>query len=218
MAKRPRRYSDEQLVRAVAGARTMSEVLRTLGLVPSGGNYENVRTHMERLGLASPDRTPRRGRGLGSVTVTELTEAVRVSRSVAQVAAALGLRRGGSGGRLTAQIRSLGLDTSHFRGQGWRRGSTIPVVHARPLAELLVNGRLCQTNELKRRLIREGLKEPQCEGCLSYEWCGEPIPLELDHINGDRRDNRLENVRLLCPNCHALTPTYRGRNVGRTNT
>jgi hypothetical protein len=214
MAKRPRRYSDDQLRQAVAGSRTMSDVLRALDLVPRGGNYENVRAHIERLGLTVPSRGPRRGRSVGSVPVAELAEAVRVSRSAAEVAAALGITPG-SVGRVAARIRALGFDTSHFRGQGWRRGSTTPVVRARPLAELLVADRLCQTNTLKQRLILEGLKEPQCEGCLLYEWCGEPIPLELDHVNGDRRDNRLGNLRLLCPNCHALTPTYRGRNIGR---
>jgi hypothetical protein len=149
------------------------------------------------------------------VTAAELAEAVRAARSVAQVADALGIAKGGNCGRLAARIASLGLDTSHFRGSGWRLGSTDPVVPATPLAELLVNGRPFPSSALKRRLIAEGRKESQCEGCLLYEWCGEPIPIELDHINGDRRDNRLANLRLLCPNCHALTPTYRGRNIGR---
>lgn len=215
MPKRPRRYSEEQLVRAVADAQTMSDVLRALGPVPRGGNYESVRAHIERLGLAGPAGETRRGRALGSVTVAELAEAVGAARSIAQVAATLGVAKGGNCGRLAARIATLGLDTSHFRGSGWRRGSTTPVFPATPLAELLVKGRRYSSNVLKRRLIREGVKEPQCEGCLLYEWCGEPVPLELDHIYGDRADNRPENLRLLCPNCHALTPTYRGRNIGR---
>ena len=68
--------------------------------------------------------------------------------------------------------------------------------------------------KLRQRLIKEGLKLHQCESCLCETWMGQPIPLELDHINGDRWDSRLENLRLLCPNCHAQTDTYRGRNIG----
>jgi 5-methylcytosine-specific restriction endonuclease McrA len=93
---------------------------------------------------------------------------------------------------LVLRIKRLDLDTSHFLGQGWRKG-------------------------LKERLIREGLKQRKCEMCGRAGWRDRPIPLELDHINGRRQDNRLQNLRILCPNCHAQTDTYRGRNIGIGN-
>jgi len=77
-----------------------------------------------------------------------------------------------------------------------------------------VVGRRVQSNNLKERLIREGLKKRICELCERKDWNGRPIPLELDHVNGRRDDNRLENLRIVCPNCHAQTSTYRGRNIG----
>jgi hypothetical protein len=88
------------------------------------------------------------------------------------------------------------------------------VVAARPLEEFLVEGRLVKTSNLKVRLLNEGIKSPECEACGLRHWNARPIPLELDHINGKRDDNRLANLRLLCPNCHAQTDTYRGRNIG----
>jgi 5-methylcytosine-specific restriction endonuclease McrA len=82
---------------------------------------------------------------------------------------------------------------------------------------VLVDGQLVSTAPLKARLIREGLKEHRCELCLREAWNGRPIPLELDHINGKRTDNRLANLRILCPNCHAQTDTYRGKNIGSSD-
>lgn len=64
---------------------------------------------------------------------------------------------------------------------------------------------------LKWRLIEEGYKEFKCERCGLSEWLGGEIPLELHHINGDKDDNELSNLQILCPNCHALTPNYRWR-------
>jgi hypothetical protein len=140
---------------------------------------------------------------------------VRTSRSLAQALAKLGFKpQGGAQRTLKKRIEQMGLDTSHLLGEAWRRGSSVPVVPAKPLRELLVDGRFMQTNHLKRRLIEEGVKEAKCSACGRGSWNGRPIPLELDHINGRRDDNRLGNLRILCPNCHAQTDTYRGRNIG----
>jgi len=83
-----------------------------------------------------------------------------------------------------------------------------------PLEQILVADRWVSTHTLKKRLLREGVKEARCELC---GWArARPsdgvIPLELDHINGDKNDNRLENLCVVCPNCHALQPTHRGLN------
>jgi hypothetical protein len=123
------------------------------------------------------------------------------------------VRPGGNQGRIKRRIEDLALDTSHFVGEAWRRGATTPVVPAKPLREFLVRGRFVNTSGLKKRLISEGLKEPRCEQCRRKTWNRRSIPLELDHINGRRDDNRLVNLRVLCPNCHAQTDTYRGRNI-----
>jgi hypothetical protein len=212
------KYTDIQLAAGVAKCRTMRELLIFLGLAPRGGNYESVRRRISHLGLTGPHiRTLQRGVPPNRCTVSELTEAVRSSRSFSQVLAKLGIRSGGNQSRLKSRIEQLGLDTAHFSGQGWRRGATAPVVPHRPLEEVLVAGRLVQTSNLKRRLIQEGLKGRRCEVCRLEEWNEQPIPLELDHVNGRRDDNRLENLRIVCPNCHAQTSTYRGRNIGTAN-
>lgn len=71
------------------------------------------------------------------------------------------------------------------------------------------------TRSIRDKLFSENLKEYKCERCKRTEWEGEPIPLEVHHINGNHNDNRLENLQILCPNCHALTDNYRGKNQER---
>jgi hypothetical protein len=216
MARGPKKYNDLQLACAVATHRTLSGVLVELGMAPSGGNYETVKRRIRELGLeASHLRAFGKRQRLSACTDERIEEAVKSSRSLAQVLIKLGFKPGG--GRqalLKERIQELHLDTSHFMGQGWRKGSRGTVIPARPLAEILVEGRFLSTNWLKWRLIREGVKQPRCEACARIEWNGRPIALELDHINGRRDDNRLENLCVLCPNCHAQTETYRGRNIG----
>ena len=70
-----------------------------------------------------------------------------------------------------------------------------------------------QTNKLRLRLIREKIKEQKCEICKVDVWNGKLLSLELNHKDGDRTNHRLENLEIICPNCHSQTPTFRGRNI-----
>jgi 5-methylcytosine-specific restriction endonuclease McrA len=81
------------------------------------------------------------------------------------------------------------------------------------LEELLIRGSVITSGKLRPRLINAGLKTARCEMCGLTDWRGKPIPLQLDHISGDHTDNRLENLRILCGNCHSQTDTWcaRGR-------
>ena len=96
-----------------------------------------------------------------------------------------------------------------------RRGAIDPRPRAEPIDAVLMVGKRRNRYHVKARLLVEGLKEPRCECCGLTEWLNRAIALELHHINGDGLDNRLENLLLLCPNCHSQTDTWGGRNKAR---
>jgi 5-methylcytosine-specific restriction endonuclease McrA len=104
-------------------------------------------------------------------------------------------------------------------GDAWhravQRGDIVPRDWVTPLEDLLVAGRRRNRGHLKARLLQAGLKENRCEVCGLEEWLGRPLSMALHHVNGDGLDNRLENLQILCPNCHAQTDTYGGRNGHR---
>jgi hypothetical protein len=145
-------------------------------------------------------------------TPETLNVAVQNSTSIRQVLHQLSLKEAG-GNYLTIKqkIKELGLDTSHFTGKAWNKGLKFRPNPEKPLPELLVANSNYQSHKLRKRLIREGFFEPKCHNCNLEEWLGAPIPLELEHVDGDRSNNQLENLTLLCPNCHAFTATWRRR-------
>lgn len=147
-------------------------------------------------------------------TDQQLREAVRVSYSYRSTLIKLGLvPAGGNYDQLQKRIHLLQLDINHFTGKRWNKGASYHTRSRLPLEDLLKNGSTVQSYKLKKRLYEENLKQPRCELCGWGEEAPDGrIPVELDHVNGNRFDNRLENLRILCPNCHSLQPTHRGKN------
>ena len=154
---------------------------------------------------------------LRSWTDDQLREAVKKSASKRQVLAELGLvPAGGNYEQIRNAISDLELSTSHFKGRAWNKGMKVLKEPKYALKDILVKNSRYGLYRLKLRLFKLGLKTPKCEEC-GWAKISEDgrIPIELDHINGDRHDNRIENLRILCPNCHSLKPTHRGRNKAR---
>jgi hypothetical protein len=140
---------------------------------------------------------------------------VKENYSVAECLRKLNLRPAGGNYKWFKKFTKIqNIDTSHFTGKGWSFGKKVSANNRKlPLSEILIeNSSYSSSNHLKKRLIKEGFKKYQCEVCNNTTWNGSKIPLELEHCNGNNIDNRIENLKLLCPNCHAQTPFYRGKN------
>jgi len=150
---------------------------------------------------------------LRKYTLQQLEDAVKTSYSYRQVLMKLSVApAGGNYEILKKAITFFSLDDSHFRGQGWNKGQKLPVKR-RPIQEYLSNKYPVQSYKLKKYLLQGKFLEPICSNCGITTWLGQPAPLELDHVDGNNNNNNIDNLRLLCPNCHALTPTYRGKNM-----
>ncbi|MED7824878.1 HNH endonuclease signature motif containing protein [Streptomyces chiangmaiensis] len=208
------RYTRELLSATAASSRTLSETLEKLGVDPKGPSRRYLRDRMRKFGVD----TSHFERETGARWTKEILEsAVAASTSVNGVLRYLGIEVvGGHHTNISRRIKAYGIDTSHFRRQ-----SQVGVPRQRWSPEgLLVEqepslARRQPSNRLKRAMIALGAAE-QCALCGREPfWRSRPLPLEVDHLDGNWRNNRLENLRLLCPNCHSATDTYRGRNKGR---
>lgn len=144
----------------------------------------------------------------------DVFKAIAENYSIAGVLRSLDLiAAGGNYKTINKFIKDKNVNTDHFTGQGHLKGKSHNWSPKKDLKDILVEGCDYNSSNLRKRLIQEGYKDEMCESCQGKEWQGHKIPLELDHINGIHTDNRIENIRLICPNCHALTPTYRGKNI-----
>jgi hypothetical protein len=141
-----------------------------------------------------------------------LQAAVAASTNMCEVLRHLGLEVvGGHHTHISRRIKEYAIDTSHFqvptrRGKPWR-----PRTPEGFLVEQTVDARRIPSDRLKWAMTMVGVPE-RCALCgADAVWRGHPLPLEVDHIDGNWRDNRIGNLRFLCPNCHSTTDSYRGR-------
>jgi len=154
------------------------------------------------------------------VSEEELRKLVSESISCKEVAIKLKLHQnsGTTYRKLNRLFRMYGINIEHFKKRLWNVGY-IKNFHPLkiPLNQILIeNSSYENTSSLKQRLIKENILIYECALCKNNgDWMGKTISLQLDHINGISNDNRLENLRLLCPNCHATTSNYCGRNKGK---
>lgn len=129
-----------------------------------------------------------------------------------------GYKNTGNSSVVRARAEKMGLDVSHLpSGQGYS-GFKNKLIKKYTLKEILVeNSPYKSMVDLRRRIHNELGWEYRCNRCKNTEWQGQQIPLEVEHKNGVHNDNRIDNLEFLCPNCHALTDTYKGKNVKNKN-
>ncbi|MYX10485.1 HNH endonuclease [Streptomyces sp. SID8375] len=205
----PVKYTPERLAEAARASSSFDDAVRWFGGTPTPGSRRYLRARMREARVGTTHFAPPGVRH----TAAGLRELVACSHSIAEVVRRLGISPvGGNQAHIGRRIAELGIDTSHFTAS--------PREHAKIAKhDCLVLGSPAdgrtQGVRLRRALLRRGVPE-RCAVCgTGTEWNGKPLRLEVDHLNGDWWDNRAANLRLLCPNCHAVTDTYRGRKPRR---
>lgn len=147
----------------------------------------------------------------------KLLEIVNKSKFLKNVLLSLGYKPAGSTFRaLKERLKLENINYSHFKENFNNLKKNIKLKKSTPLDKILISNKKYNRTSLKQRLIKENRIKNECSFCgLRNIWNNKPIVLQLDHINGINDDNRIENLRLLCPNCHTQTEHFAGRNTKR---
>ena len=145
-------------------------------------------------------------------TDEQLIESVKVATSMMQLLKLLNLKiSGGAAKNIKNNIKRLNLNTDHWTGQGWLKGKKHNY-SKRPIEEILAKDTYYSTMfHIKNRLINDGHWKDECQVCNLSEWQGQKLGLQVHHVDGDRTNNLIENLQLLCPNCHSITDNYCGK-------
>lgn len=131
-------------------------------------------------------------------------DAVNKSSSYSDALRKLGVKLSGNNGKtLKRKIKEYKIDISHFTFYSESSNK-------KDIQDYLVKNSHINNFKLKEKLIKCGIKENKCEICGNDSWMGKPLKCQLHHINGDNTDNRIENLQMLCPNCHSQTENYCG--------
>lgn len=144
-----------------------------------------------------------------------LSQIVKESSTITEILKKLGFRNAGNNYRtLKERLKTDSIDFSHIKmGLAWAKGKTFNREKI-PLEEILIKNSTYARYHLKKRLIKENILENKCKICGIFPtWNGKELVLVLDHLNGIPNDNRLENLRFLCPNCNSQTSTFAGRKL-----